>query len=261
MVEKYFDINDVGINIRSKLYCNNPRNIHRVVLSCHGFGGGKENHATKKIAESLLSQYDDLAVIAFDWPCHGKDVKQRLSLKDCDDYLATVIRYVKDRMHVDDIYMQATSFGGYLTLKYISEHENPFKKIALRCPAVNMRDILTKKVLTEEQLEQIAKGKVVEVGFERKIKITKQLLDEFEKSDIRQREYYDSADDIIIMQGTRDELVPFDEVKAFCENNVIDFYPIEGADHRYQDPAKLRECINHINEFFRSSLEAGKQNQ
>ena len=115
-MEKYFEVNDVGLNIKCKIYYNDIRNIKNVVLSCHGFGGNKENSATKKIAEELLPKYKDLAVISFDLPCHGKDIKQKLNLQDCDDYFDSMINYLKNNLHVNDIYGQATSFGGYLML-------------------------------------------------------------------------------------------------------------------------------------------------
>lgn len=257
-MEKYFEINDVGINIKSKMYCNNVRNVNNVVLSCHGFGGNKENNASKKLAETLLDKYEDLAVITFDWPCHGKDVRQKLNLTDCNDYLDTVINYIKNDMHVDNICFQGTSFGGYLVLKYISEHDNPFKKIALRCPAVNMYNVLTEKILTPEQLENVNKGKIENAGFERKIKIDSNLVNELRENDIMHRSYIDMADDILIMHGTEDEVVDYDIDKAFCEENVIDFITIEGADHRYRNPAKLRECITHIDNFYQGIFDAKK---
>ena len=47
-MKKYFEINDNGLNVKCKLYCNNPQNIESVLLSCHGFGGNKDNKATAK---------------------------------------------------------------------------------------------------------------------------------------------------------------------------------------------------------------------
>lgn len=257
-MEKYFEVTDMGTNIKCKMFCNNPRDINNVLLACHGFGGNKENSATKKLAKLLMEKHDDIAVIAFDLPCHGQDVRQKLSLTECNNYLETMIDYIHNDMHVDNIYTQATSFGGYLILKYISEHENPFKKIALRCPAVNMYQIVTDKLLTEDQKENIRKGKPELVGFSRKIKITKEFLDELQANDITKREYFDIADDAIVMQGTEDEIVNFDDVIKFCDNNIIECIPIDGADHRFQDAAKMRECIDFMADFY--ELDLMKQN-
>ena len=249
-MNRYFDINSGHISIKSKQYCNNPRGIARVIISCHGFGGNKDNNFTAKMAEVLLSKYDDLAIISFDWPCHGNDVKQKPSLTDCNDYLQCVIEYVKNDPAVDEVYIQATSFGGYLVLKYISEHGNPVKKIALRCPAVNMYDSLMHTILSEGQVEELGKGKFQYAGFDRKIKVTPEFIQELKENDIMTRDFIDMADDILIMHGTADELISYDVDRQFCDDNVIEFITIEGADHRFKNPAKLRECINNIESFF-----------
>ena len=238
MSEKYFQINVDKISIKCKIYYENLRNIKNVVLSVHGFGGNKDNNASKKLAEDLENKYEDIAVITFDWPCHGKDVRQKLSLEDCDNYLSIMLDYIKKEMGVDNIFLQGTSFGGYLVLKYITEHNNPFKKIVLRSPAINMAEVLTKKILTPTQLVELEKGKTVDAGFDKKIKITKEFIQELKDNDILKREFFDYADDILILHGDEDELIDFSLDEQFCDNNVIEFIPIIGADHRYQKPVQ-----------------------
>ena len=55
----------------------------------------------------------------------------------------------------------------------------------------------------------------------------------------------------MILQGTKDEIVPFEAVKAFAEDNVIEFEPIEGADHRFMEQKKMDLAISRIIAFFR----------
>ena len=253
-MEKKLDINDYKNNIKCKMYCNDPYNINSLIISCHGFGGNKINAATKKIAESFLKKYDDVAVLAFDWPCHGEDVKQKLRLSDCNDYLNSVINYVKEELKVDNILSQATSFGGYLVLKYINENNNPFNKIAFRCPALNMYDILINKTMTEEEVNKVNKGKPVLVGFRRKIKVDKEILDEIKENDVTKLDFIDESEKILIVQGTEDELVDFNIVKEFAENNIIDFKPVEGADHRFNSPADLRKFIDYVEELYKENI-------
>ena len=250
MIKKKFEINDNGANIKCNIFFNDMRNIENIILSCHGFCGQKNNTATSKLAEYFLDKYDNFAVIAFDWPCHGKDVRQKINLNDCDLYLSTVLNFINNDMHIGNIYLQATSFGGYLALKYISEHGNPFKKIALRCPAINMGDVLENKIITSEQMDELEHKKIIDCGYDRKIKIGKSFLDDLEKNDIRRRNFIDYADDIIIMHGTNDELIDFYADAKFCDDNVIQFIPIVGADHRFKDPAKMRECLDNIVNFY-----------
>ena len=161
-----------------------------------------------------------------------------------------LFRSVRTRYGIRKLYCYATSFGGYLVLKYISEHDDPFEKIALRCPAVNMFDVLTGTIMNQDEYDRIRKGKDIMVGFDRKIVVTRALLDDLQANDIRQRDYLDHAEDILILHGTRDEVVPFEESRSFAENNLIEFIPVEGADHRFQDPVRMSLAHKYIMEFF-----------
>ena len=94
------------------------------------------------------------------------------------------------------------------------------------------------------------KGKEIQVGFDRKMKIDQAFLDDLRTHDVRKSEFFDFADDLIILHGTKDEMIPFEEAKAFAENNVITFIPIEGANHPFQNPKQMALAIHEIVEFF-----------
>ena len=189
-------------------------------------------------------------MITFNWPCHGDDAGKNLLLIECDMYLTYVIEYAKKRFQTEDIYAYATSFGGYLFLKYIAEHGNPFRKIALRCPAIKMYQSITNRIMTKDDRDKILKGKPVLVGFDRKIKISKQFLEDLEASDITQNDYMDFADDILILHGTKDEVISFDDSAEFADQNVIEFVPVQNADHRFTDPKTMDYAIHTIIEFY-----------
>ena len=249
-MEKLFDINESGYSVRCKLYCSSVDAVKRVVIFGHGFGGHKDNRAAEKFAAKIISKYKDLGVITFNWPCHGDDARKNLLLSECDMYLTYVIEYAKKRFQTEDIYAYATSFGGYLFLKYIAEHGNPFRKIALRCPAIKMYQSITNRIMTKDDRDKILKGKPVLVGFDRKIKISKQFLEDLEASDITQNDYMDFADDILILHGTKDEVISFDDSAEFADQNVIEFVPVQNADHRFTDPKTMDYAIHTIIEFY-----------
>ena len=250
MLTKPFTINEAPYSIRCLLYHTGGTAFRRVVVCCHGFGGHKENGAMKRFAEYALSKYKDLAVICFDWPCHGEDARKKLSLDDCGDYLKIVTEYAGERYGAEKVYLYATSFGGYLTLKYISGHGNPFAKIALRCPAVDMYGVLTRNIIDDAAEALLSKGKDALVGFDRKIKISPDFLDELQQEDIRTRDFVDFAEDILILHGTKDEIVPMESVRRFADDNIIEFVPVENADHRFTDPGTMTQAILQIAEFF-----------
>lgn len=249
-MHRYFEINEQNHNIRCKLYYQDLRAIRRVVIFCHGFGGHKDNAAAEKFAERMLSKYKGTAMITFNWPCHGDDVKKKLCLADCDAYLSLVTAYARQKFQTDDLYCYATSFGGYLTLKYIHDHGSPFRKIALRCPAVNMYAAITSAIMTPEDMAKLQKGKDIPVGFDRKVMVSQSFLEELRANDIQALDFLDYAEDILILHGTADEIVPYETSFAFADNNLIEFISVEGADHRFRDPRKMEQAVKEILNFF-----------
>lgn len=249
-MHRYFEINEGGHNIRCKLYFQDLKSIRRCVIFCHGFSGHKDNAAAEKFAERMCNKHKGCAMVTFNWPAHGDDVKKKLSLSDCGTYLDLVISHVRQRFDTDALYAYATSFGGYLTLKYIAEHGNPFRKIALRCPAVNMYEALTTVILTPEDWAKLEKGKDIAVGFDRKVMISLPFLEELKNNDIQKLDYLDFAEDILILQGTNDDTISYDAVRSFAENNLIEFISVEGADHRFKNPKHMELAIKKILEFY-----------
>ncbi len=249
-MNKYFEINKDGFNIRCKVYFEKGAEIRRTVITGHGFGGHKDNKAVERYADHVLKKHRDTAVVSFNWPCHGDDVKKKLTLGDCITYLDLVIKDAAERFPGSELYAYATSFGGYLFLKYIHDRGFPFKKAALRCPAVCMYQVLTGAIIKHDEMEKLRKGKEVPVGFDRKIMVSPAFMDELQAADIRAYDYLEYAENILILHGTKDEVVPFVDSGDFADSNLIEFIPIEAADHRFQDPKKMDEAIRHIQDFF-----------
>ena len=224
--------------------------MRKTVIFGHGFGGHKDNKAAEKFADRVLTKYHDVCVITFNWPCHGDDVRKKLSLSDCLSYLELVTKDALERFPETELYAYATSFGAYLFLLYYQRYGCPFVRTALRCPAVNMYDVITGTIMTEDDLQKIHKGKDIPVGFDRKVDIGGAFLAELQENDIRKDDFLDFAENMLILHGTKDEVVPFAASEAFAENNIIEFIPVEGADHRFQDPKKMETAIKEILAFY-----------
>jgi alpha-beta hydrolase superfamily lysophospholipase len=246
---RYFEINEHGHNVRCKIYCRDLKSIRKVVVFGHGFGGHKDNSAAEKFAERMISKYKNSALITFNWPAHGDDVKRNLRLDDCVDYLALVVDYVQQK-YTDEIYAYATSFGAYLTLLYLHSHGSPFRKIALRCPAVDMHELLTTRIMAAEDTGKLKKGRDILVGFDRKVPVSAAFLEELKANSLRALDFLDFAEDILILHGTADEIAPFDSAVTFAEDQLIELIPIEGADHRFRDPRKMDQAMKCILEHF-----------
>lgn len=255
---KYFEINFEGINVKCKIYSPDPSNIKNVIISCHGYGGSKENKASQKLAESLSYDNKNFALITFDWPCHGTDIKQKLDLEECDKYFEAVIRYVSETFLPNRLILNATSFGGYLSLKYIAYHGNPFDSIVYRCPAINMYDVLRHRILNEEDMHELNKGKNILSGFDRKMKITPKFIEDLKNNPIEDIDFSMISDKTLIMHGNNDETVSYDVVKNFSRRNNIDFITIDGADHMFKNPTKLKEAIDYSREYIEDCISENK---
>lgn len=250
MVSKYCEINKDGYNIRCKIYFEKGEPVRYAVITGHGFGGHKDNKAVERFAEHVLKKHRDAAIIAFNWPCHGDDVKKKLALADCDAYLSLVIGDAREKFPKAALYGYATSFGGYLFLKYIHDHGSPFEKTALRSPAVRMYDVLTRVIMKNDDTDKLMKGKDVPVGFDRKIMVSQAFLEELRSNDIRNHDYLDYAENMLILHGTKDEVVLFADSQDFADNNLIEFIPVENADHRFQNQKQMDEAIKQIQLFY-----------
>ena len=249
-MEKNFDVNEKGCSIRCRLYCNAPGQIRRLVVFGHGFGGHKDNKAAARFAQKAIAKYKDVGVVTFNWPCHGDDGRKNLLLEDCDTYLDILLSYLREHWHTDRIYAYGTSFGGYLFLRYIHLYGSPFVRTALRCPAVNMYESMVSRIMSDGDLEKLEKGKPVLAGFDRKIKITGSFLADLKRDDIRTYDFIEESENIFILHGTRDEVIPFEECRKFADDNIIEFLPVENADHRFMDPVLMDFAIQKILSFY-----------
>ena len=125
-----------------------------------------------------------------------------------------------------------------------------FRRLVLRCPAVDIYESLTTKILTPKDAEALRKGRDAELGFDRKVRVNQAFFDELRIVDLFVHDYLDYADDLLILQGTADEIVSYDAVSRFADQNCIELIPFDRADHRFHDPAKMGAAIAEIMKFF-----------
>lgn len=252
-MKKKFDINRQGYSIRCLLFCHDrERTAHsfrHVVLVTHGFGSSKDTAGTEHFGEHLTAKYKDYAVIAFDWPCHGADARKKLTVEECLTYLQIVTEYAREELQAEQIYNYSTSLGAYLTLRFLIEQGNPFTRIALRSTAVAIARTMLDRIPEPDQVK-LKKGREIQIGFERKMKIDQGFLDSLQNFDLMNYGYFDYAEDILMIHGTQDQMIPLEQAEAFAENNVIRLIPIEGANHPFQNPNHMALAIHEIISFF-----------
>ena len=250
MKTREFDINEDGYSVRCKITAGTDDRAHdRVVICTHGFGGNKDIPSIQKFAEKEVGKHKRDAVIAFDWPCHGRDARKKLELGECFSYLSIVVNYAKRELGASHLYIYSVSFGAYLTLAYLQEHGNPFDRIALRSTGIRMAQLMDDYVSPADRAK-FDRGKEVEVGFDRLVKIDRSLIDDLAAHDITKAEFFDWADDIIMLHGENDQFIPIDEARAFADDNVIELVAVPDCDHTFHDPRKMDFAIHTVVEFF-----------
>lgn len=251
---KYFDINQQGYSIRCKIYYNkDPHDHSDVVIATYGFGGNKDNKAIEKFADRITTKYKGYVVVCFDWPCHGADARNQLKIEECMQYMGMVTNYVREELKAERIYNYSSSLGAYITLRSLHETGvNPFDRIAFRCPAIKFYDAMAQNI-TEDDWTRLNKGKEILRGHDRKIKITKEFLEDLKVHDVSTYDYMDFAEDIIMIHGTKDEAIPIAAVEDFSENNIIELYTVQNADHPFSNPDYMDFAIMKMIEFFKIS--------
>jgi pimeloyl-ACP methyl ester carboxylesterase len=250
MKTRELDINEDGYSVRCNLTCGTDDRTHdRVIICTHGFGGTKDIASIQKFAEKEVGKHKKDAVLAFDWPCHGRDARKKLELEECFSYLSIVVNYAKRELGATHLYIYSVSFGAYLTLAYLQAHGNPFDRIALRSCGIHMAQLMERNVAPADRAK-FDRGKEVEVGFDRKMKIDRSLIDDLAAHDITKQEFFDWADDIIMLHGENDEFVPIDQARAFADDNVIEFIAVPGCDHAFRTPKNMDFAIHTVVEFF-----------
>ena len=245
MLEKEFYINSSkeNYNIFCDLYLPDNKNIKKVIIACHGFGGDKKSSAIIALAKSLTNFY--IGVVAFDFPGHGisKADGYYYTVENCISDIDDVEQYIKNSFKNIEVGFFATSFGAYVTLLKINKSNDIYNSVVLRCPAIDMRKVFENNILKMPINEFLENGKCT-LGFERKIIITKEYYDGLVKNDIFK--IYNKNNKILIIHGTEDITAPINDSIKFqnmFENNVK-LYEIKGADHRFKKPGELDKVIS-----------------
>ena len=153
-----------------------PENANTIIVAMHGFCGDKESSCISALEKRALEL--NIGLIKFDWAGHGESeaTGEQLTINNCMADIDSIIEHVKESHPEAKLVAFSTSFGGYLTLLYLRNHETVFDQVILRSPAIHMYDVLKANILTKEEQAQIEEYGSTEFGFERKLKITNDFV-------------------------------------------------------------------------------------
>lgn len=237
-MEKHIKIN----NLDAKVYLPSE-NIKEVVIGVHGFSGDKESSVLIALAKKLNK--NNIALVTYDLPCHGEnDNSKPLNLDACINSIGEAINYTNNTFINMPISIFATSFGGYLTLAYLSKHSEKINKLILRAPAIYMSKVLEDNILPFNGFSADKIENAISLGYEQPLYIDKYFINDLRKLNLEQLPQ--TANLIYILQGKKDDIVnPNDNEKFFNKfyKNNHRFYYFENADHRFKHPGELEKII------------------
>lgn len=225
----------------------------RAVLAVHGFGGSKESLAVSGLAERLCPA--GYLVAAPDLPCHGgrTEPESELTPERCLADIRAVLGWLGGRF--SDISAFATSFGGCCILRLIELDGDPFRKIVLRVPAVNMADSLIRCIKLFQPgftLEQ-AESEGFHVKMSRELHIPFDFYGKLQElNEVRSCAAWDKPEILTIYAG-KDELVARQDTEEFLRLNPrIQRVCIEGSGHRMnQKPEYLAHALDCAADFIK----------
>ena len=228
--------------ISSRIYLPETK-INEIVVGVHGFAGDKESSVLIQLAKELNKQ--NKALISFDLPCHGEnDNSKNLNLNECICSLKTIFKYVKQNYNGISVSVFATSFGGYLTLVYLSNNNECLNKVILRAPAIFMGDILENVILPEHNFSFFDLQKTVDLGYAKSLLIDDKFLLDLKNLSLEKENNINHF--IYILQGRKDNVVNCDDNERFFNNHYPNKHKIiyfENADHRFKNVGELERII------------------
>ena len=151
-MEQSFVIEKDNLQIPCKLCVPDDGEIRRVVLGVHGFGGSMDDDIQAGIAEEMELFYS--ATLRFDFPAHGINPENELTLRGCTATLMAVAEEAKRRFpEVEDLCIFASGFGAYVTLVCLEDLvELPGKvKLVVQTPSVRMHETLLSMMGTNRE--------------------------------------------------------------------------------------------------------------
>ena len=219
----------------------------RVVLGVHGIGGSKEDQIQQSIAEEM--ELFGSVVLRFDFPAHGENEEEILSLQGCVDTLLDVADYAIGRYpHLQDLCIFATGFGAYVTMTAMQDLAAlPVRvRLVIQTPSLRMDqtvlNITRVSAVTLEAMEMVL------------FKVPKRPLGFFYS-------FYEECRDnpafasypipMLILHGQYDDYVPMSDIQLLRDlNDRSKLVIIPGASHRFLEPGAWDMVLDLTRDWF-----------
>jgi alpha-beta hydrolase superfamily lysophospholipase len=277
---KYFTTKS-GDKLYYRVWKSDSQN--KIVVGIHGMAAHSEYYI--QVADQLIDK--GISVYALDLKHHGYSVGIKGDLKSfkeiidhVDQFIDTIIKENKE--NPVPIYLMGISMGGVITINYSVEiqdnDENKIKGLILMAPGVKTKlklsftDILKlpfyvlvylfkpdKLIINIAERSTVGSRNQLRLEYQNKDELRIQsvslryLLGLNSNKKVALKKAKNITHPVIIFQGTEDNLVSYEGVKAFFEEIPIEdktFVELEGAYHSlYSDPAMIEEGYEKLRDW------------
>ena len=219
----------------------------RMVLSVHGLGGCTMDDIQQSIAEEM-SMFSSV-VLRFDFPAHGENEEEVLTLRGCVDTLLDVAEWAAERYpRARDLCIFATGFGAYVTLMAMQDLiELPLRvRLVIQTPSLRMDQTLLNftrvSPVTLEAMEMVL------------FKTSRRHIGFFHS-------FYEECRDnpafatypipMLILHGQYDDYVPMADIQHLRDlNDRSKLVIIPGASHQFLEPGAWDMVLDLTRDWF-----------
>ena len=245
-MEKIFLLERDGLTIPCRLSQPDSGTVRRVVLGVHGIGGSMMDSIQTALAEEMELFYG--ATLRFDFPAHGINPIQELTLESCLDTLYAAACYLKETFpETEDLCVFASGFGAYVTLLSLQDLlELPGRvRLVVHTPSVLMhQSILAMRRLTPETLRVMDK---VTLPAPRPFDITYRFYQELQQN-IALTTY---PIPMLILQGESDDYIRSGDIGQFHRiNEKSKLVTIPGTTHRFLEEGAWDMVLDLTRDWF-----------
>ena len=188
------------------------------------------------------------ATVRFDFPAHGRNPAEELTLQSCLDTLYAVACFAKERWEaVEDLCIFASGFGAYVTLLNLQDlMELPGRiHLVIQTPSLRMHNtILAMKSISRETLWAMDR---VTLMAPRPFDVTYRFYEECARN-IALTTY---PIPMLILQGEEDIYVQENDIQQFHRiNEQSKLVTIPGTSHRFLEPGAWDMVLDLTRDWF-----------
>ncbi len=261
MEEQIFFTNSQGLRLAGIL--SRPMRRHKlpIVVTCHGFGSGKDSE-TNTLLVQRLNQLG-IASLRFDFSGHSDSEGDiaRVTVSQGVDDLRSALRSLEGYSWTSGsiVGLFGQSYGGNVVLWYAADHDRA-RAIALQAPVSDYVAVKERKLGPEGMLQWKTNGYALEDTDGDDVRLNYTFYE-----DARSRNTYELAKqisiDCLILHGDKDNTVPLQQSQALARvlGQRVRLQVIPNATHTFGGPGEMESVVSETARFFQVHLQVTPQ--